>query len=100
MFQYGFFLNSGYKKGNWEEKIATVSMQRILHVQQTDPLLLTSYLAVPFRKGVVDGVKFLVVVRRKIDLAKTGIRLYRKSTERASLSVHVTQTNIPILSKN
>lgn len=188
------FLNSGYKKGNWEEKIATVSMQRILHVQQTDPLLLTSYLAVPFRKGVVDGVKFLVVVRRKIDLAKTftfsplqsmtlhinclnqlsisvtqfeyivcfgcfcgffvafflvcfflffccffllvfvfvffcflgfllylssymfsackafymrvhlnfssSIRLYRKSTERASLSVHVTQTNIPILSKN
>lgn len=65
------YLNSGYKKGNWEEKIATASMQRILYVQQTDPLLLTSYLAVPVRRGVVDGVKFLVVVRRKIDLAKT-----------------------------
>lgn len=162
-----------------------------VHVQQTDPLLLTSYFAEAVRKGVVDGVKFLVVVRRKIDLAKTfsfsplhsmtlnincldhlsisvtqfeyivfwgfclfgwlfgfflffclfglffafffflffcffvffilssymflackafymrvhlnfslSIRLYRKSTERASLSVHVTQTNIPILSKN
>lgn len=67
------YLNSGYKKGNWEEKIATASMQRILYVQQTDPLLLTSYLAVPVRRGVVDvdGVNFLVVVRRKIDLAKT-----------------------------
>lgn len=66
------YLNSGYKKGTWEEKIATASMQRILHVKQTDPLLITSYLAVAVRrKGVVDGVKFLVVVRRKIDLAKT-----------------------------
>lgn len=191
------YLNSGYKKGTWEEKTATASMQRILHVKQTDPLLLTSYLAVAVRrKGVEDGVKILVVVRRKIDLAKTfnfsalqsmtfnnncldhlsisvtqfdiycmlgffflvfflvffccffvclfvwlvgffwfwflcsfvfgvffilssymflackafymrvhlnfssNIRLYRKGTERASLSVHVTQTNIPILSKN
>lgn len=42
-----------------------------VHVQQTDPLLLTSYFAEAVRKGVVDGVKFLVVVRRKIDLAKT-----------------------------
>lgn len=66
------YLNSGYKKGTWEEKIATASMQRILYVKQTDPLLITSYLAVAVRrKGVVDGVKFLVVVRRKIDLAKT-----------------------------
>lgn len=38
---------------------------------QTDPLLFTSYFAVAVRGGVVDGVKFLVVVRRKIDLAKT-----------------------------
>lgn len=38
---------------------------------QTDPLLFTSYFAVAVRRGVVDGVKFLVVVRRKIDLAKT-----------------------------
>lgn len=66
------YLNSGYKKGTWEEKTATASMQRIIHVKQTDPLLLTSYLAVAVRrKGVVDRVKILVVVRRKIDLAKT-----------------------------
>lgn len=186
------YLNSGYKKGTWEEKTAIASMQRIIHVKQTDPLLLTSYLAVAVRrKGVVDRVKILVVVRRKIDLAKmfnfsplhsmtfnnncldhlsisvtqfdiycmlvffflfflfwsfsvaflfvclfgfgfcvllffggffilssymflackafymwvhlnfsSNIRLYRKGMERASLSVHVTQTNIPILSKN
>lgn len=72
MFQYGCIEIVVTKKGNWEEKIATASMQRILHIKQTDPLLLTSYLAVPVRKGVVDGVKFLVVVRRKIDLAKTS----------------------------
>lgn len=155
-------------KGTWEEKIATASMQRILHVKQTDPLLLTSssgekedrpgenfylfsslvydleyqlldHLSISVTQFEYTYIVFLLFffvclvgwgfffwgggcflfcffcsfvffllssymckafyMRVHLNFS-LSIRLYRKSTERASLSVHVTQTNIPILSKN